>query len=123
MKSMCPLYTRDKNFAYYRENIHTANPGGGGKELVGFFGSSNLKHDGAILGCAFSPDGKMVVSASDDTSLKLWETKSGRIIKSLDLPWTPVFISISPKNTNPDLVITANRNGTLTLFDFSDFLK
>ncbi|MCX6583292.1 MAG: NACHT domain-containing protein [Candidatus Aminicenantes bacterium] len=67
-------HPEDKNFSYYRELT--------GKELVGFFGSPNLRHSSDVLGCVFSPNGNLVLSASEDGSLKLWDQKSGREIRS-----------------------------------------
>ena len=30
-------------------------------------------HTGSVLGCAFSPDGTRIVSASDDHTLQVWD--------------------------------------------------
>jgi hypothetical protein len=38
------------------------------------------------------------------------------LLKSLDLPWIPYYVAISKDNQ----VITANQNGTLTLFKFKE---
>ena len=84
-----------------------------GKEIRTFYG-----HTGAVRGCAVSADGKTVVSVSSDKTLKLWETATGKSLKSLTLPWIPRHVTISP--VNPGLVITANANGTLTLFQFEE---
>jgi hypothetical protein len=43
---------------------------------------------------------------------------SGREIYSVKLPWIPVYVAFSP--TAPGLVITANRNGTVTMFEFEE---
>jgi hypothetical protein len=43
---------------------------------------------------------------------------TGQCIKTLLLPWIPLYVSFSPKN--PTLAVTANQNGTLTMFDFKD---
>ncbi|MCX6581182.1 MAG: NACHT domain-containing protein [Candidatus Aminicenantes bacterium] len=84
-----------------------------GKEIRTFYG-----HTAAVRACAVSADGKTMVSASDDNTIKLWETSSGKLLKSLTLPWTPHSVAFSPRN--PGLVITANANGTLTLFQFEE---
>ncbi|MFQ5456265.1 MAG: hypothetical protein ACE5EA_08700, partial [Nitrospirota bacterium] len=47
-------HPQDKNFSYYQERV--------GDRLKGIFGSPNLRHDGAVSSCAFSPDARMVIS-------------------------------------------------------------
>jgi WD40 repeat protein len=71
-------HPEDKNFNYFRNIV--------GKELTGFFGSPNFRHSGAVRACAFSPDGKILVSASEDNTLKLWDVETGKEIHSVKLP-------------------------------------
>lgn len=40
-------------------------------------------HTGGVKGCAFSPDGSRIVSASDDKTLKLWDAENGAELASL----------------------------------------
>jgi WD40 repeat protein len=82
-----------------------------GKEIRTFPG-----HQGTVESCAFSPSGVHLVSTADDRTLKLWEVKSGKVIKSIQLPWISQYVAISKDNR----VITANENGTLTLFKFAE---
>jgi WD40 repeat protein len=48
-----------------------------GKRLRTFSG-----HTGAVLGCAFSPDGRMALSATDGGTLQLWEVASGASLRT-----------------------------------------
>ncbi|MCA9947068.1 MAG: hypothetical protein KC449_26490, partial [Anaerolineales bacterium] len=41
-------------------------------------------HTRAINSLAFSPDGKLLVSASDDHTLKLWEVETGRELRTFN---------------------------------------
>lgn len=40
------------------------------------------RHRGSVLGCAFSPDGRQIVSADSD-GLRVWETESGAEVLTL----------------------------------------
>ncbi|MEW6097213.1 MAG: hypothetical protein AB1567_11945 [bacterium] len=98
----------DKNFGYYSTNV--------GKSLQGFFGSPNLKHDSAVTGCAFSPDGKIILSSSSDRTLRLWDVASGKEMQCIHLLWIPRGISLTEDKSGNLLILTANLNGTLSLF-------
>ncbi|CBQ73553.1 probable platelet-activating factor acetylhydrolase ib alpha subunit [Sporisorium reilianum SRZ2] len=41
-------------------------------------------HDNWVRGLAFSPNGKHLLSVSDDKTMRIWELKTGRCIKTLD---------------------------------------
>ncbi|MDQ1351481.1 MAG: hypothetical protein QG657_1784, partial [Acidobacteriota bacterium] len=87
-----------------------------GKEIRSFTG-----HRASVTGCVFSPDGRIIISVSRDYTLKLWDTKSGKELKSMNLLWIPYRISVS-SSRDWFIVITANLNGTVTMFDFSDIM-
>ena len=100
-------HPEDKNFNYYSNVI--------GSELKGFFGSPNFKHSGAVNKAVFSPDGKTILSASIDRTLKLWDAVSGKEIHSFqghtDFVWSGVFSS------DGKTVLSASDDNTLKLWD------
>ena len=76
-----------------------------------------LGHSSGVNAVAFSPDGKLALSGSDDKTLKLWEIKSGREIRSFtghsDSVWTVAF--------SPDgkLALSGSLDKTLKLWEVS----
>ena len=44
----------------------------------------HLGHTDEVKTVAISPDGKYIVSGSDDKSIKVWELSSGREIQTLE---------------------------------------
>jgi len=65
----------DKNFNYYRRYT--------GSSLQGLLGSPNFKHSHCVTCVAISPDGKTVLSASDDKTVKWWDLETGKEIQTL----------------------------------------
>src|SRR5262245_53391155 len=55
------------------------------------------KHERPVRALAFSPDGQVLLSGSDDGAVRLWETATGaRIDTRTDHPWGVVAIAVSP---------------------------
>ena len=40
-------------------------------------------HKEPVTGCAIMPDGKRVLSASEDRTLKVWDLETGRVLTTL----------------------------------------
>ncbi|MET0650284.1 MAG: TIR domain-containing protein [Pyrinomonadaceae bacterium] len=72
-------------------------------------------HDTRVSACAFSPDGSFIVSASDDTTLKVWDTKTGSERLMLVGHTSAVLgCAISPDGS---FIVSASDDKTLKVWD------
>ena len=72
-------------------------------------------HSLEVEGCTFSPDGAKVVSASRDTTLKLWEAETGAVIRTFTGHSETVYgCAFSPDGTK---VVSASSDKTLKLWE------
>ncbi len=55
-----------------------------------------LKHDGLVNSIAFSPDGKWLLSASDDQTARVWDVATGKEISRVSHKYRVNLVSISP---------------------------
>ncbi len=79
----------DTNFTYYEKYVSyeseikkTIAVENRRKIIKGFYGSPNFKHSGPILALAMSSDGKSLVTASGDSTIKLWDLETCREMRT-----------------------------------------
>ena len=72
-------------------------------------------HKGMIQGCAFSPDGQWIVSASEDKTLKIWETATG--IERTTLIGHTSKVMACVVSSDGQLIVSASDDQTLKIWD------
>ena len=76
---------------------------------------SQLEHSGVVLSVVFSADGAHVLSASDDSSIKLWDAATGALIRTFEGHSGSVrSIVFSPDGTR---VLSGSSDQTMKLWD------
>jgi len=70
-------------------------------------------HDAAVTGIALSGDGRLVVTASADGTLKVWSAQSHAPIGTINLPGGPAT-SLAVRNNR---AVTSHRDGTTSVYD------
>ena len=73
-----------------------------------------LGHSSNVSSVAFSPDGKQIVSGSLDSTIKLWDTESGREIRTLGYTHGVLSVAFSLDGKQ---VLSSSFDGTLKLWD------
>ena len=74
----------------------------------------------SVRSAAFSPDGKRLVSGSNDNTLRLWDIASGKLIRMLENTGEPVWVnSVEAVAFSPDgvRVLSGRADYTLRLWD------
>ena len=73
-------------------------------------------HAGWVESVAVSPDGRHIVSGSDDTTLRVWELNSGRCLNTLRGHTAGVgSIAVSPDGQH---IVSGSKDSTLRVWDF-----
>src|SRR6187402_1818578 len=74
-----------------------------------------IGHSLGVATAVFSPDGKRLVTASLDNTVKIWEVNTGLMVANLlGHNDTVVTASFSP---NGNLILSADEEGTVKLWD------
>lgn len=83
------------------------NPNAGTRDL-------NERHQQAVNGVAFSPDGEMCATCSDDQTVYLWKTKSGELQYRLPFHRGPVT---SVQFASAKRLVSAGRDNKIAVWD------
>jgi len=75
---------------------------------------ASFNHQDEVVGAAFSPDGTRILTASADSTAKLWDSTSGKLIASFDHLSTVLHALFSPDGTR---ILTASEDNTAKLWD------
>jgi WD40 repeat protein len=71
-------------------------------------------HDNAVQDARYSPNGKLIVTASDDDTARIWNAASGRTIRLLDHPDSVYSAAFSPDGKR---VVTGAGDGAARVWD------
>ncbi|NEO07283.1 caspase family protein, partial [Moorena sp. SIO3I8] len=72
-------------------------------------------HTGWVTNIAFSPDGKQILSGSDDGTVRLWDTETGQLIHTLEGHTDTVYeIAFSPDGQQ---ILSGSSDNTVRLWD------
>jgi WD40 repeat protein len=74
-------------------------------------------HTDLIDSVAISPNGKYIVSGSDDETIKLWDLNTGRLVRSFEGHTDEVWsVAITP---NGKYIVSGSRDNTIKLWDIN----
>ena len=78
-----------------------------------------MGHSDAVQSVSFSPDGNRIVSGSYSGEVKLWDSRSGMLIRSLDGHSTPVRVGFSLDGTRILSDSFDGKNGAQIVWDLT----
>jgi WD40 repeat protein len=72
-------------------------------------------HSGCVSNMAFSPDGKLLASASENRTIKVWDAGSGAALQTLE--GHSGSVSAVAFSLDSKLLASASNDGTVELWD------
>ncbi len=116
---------RDVNVAHVLRRLEEARPPQGKADLRGFEwyyldrlaraqGRTLEGHTGVVRGVAYSPDGGRIASASWDRTIRIWDTATGRVIRSAAAGQPVHAVAFHPDGAR---LASAGAKGELILWD------
>jgi WD40 repeat protein len=98
------------------------------KQILGCKPQEELKtqqpcpgHNGMVMSLAFSPDGKQLISGSDDTTTKIWKS-DGTLIKTLQSQKGTIRSIQFSQDKNSQTFATASDDSTINLWSYDGIL-
>src|ERR1700761_8610860 len=74
-------------------------------------------HQGKVNSLAFSPDGRMIASAGSDSTIKLWDTSRGLLIRTLSGHLAAVrAVAFSPDGKS---LVSGSQDHTIRIWDLA----
>ena len=74
-------------------------------------------HDGGVAGVAYAPDGQSLASASEDNTVKLWDTKTGECLLTLTLKGHDDSVSAVAYAPDGQSLASASYDNTVKLWN------
>ncbi len=76
-------------------------------------------HTASVTALAFHPDGRALYSASNDGTLKEWDTAERRLLNTLTAGWLPTDLKVT---TDGRTLISPNSDGKIVLWDIDTLM-